>query len=210
MMRKIFESSGIARPVSRFFWSAFCVVGLATAVIGQDAPADADGAAEPEKAEEEEVELQIPQSVFVSEPRQKSPKEGLDPFFPKSTRRDPLPPEPTPEELAAKKAAEEAAAKKAAEAESAAPPPPSDPFDDLTLKAVIGGRRPLATISTGLKNYYFAPGEWRMVQVPNHAEGGVRLVRLECVSVDAKGVTLKIDNKDEVRPLKMPLKPIGN
>ncbi len=188
-------------------FSALCsmLMAIGTAAA-QDAPEGGEGESK-EKAAEEPAALVIPKSVFVVEPIQKKVKEGVDPFHPNSRRRDPG---PTPEEIAAEKARLAAEAAAAEAKKEAAPPPPSDPFDDLTLKAVIGGRRPLATISTSVKNYYFAPGEWRMVLVPNHIEGGQRQVRLECVSVTAKGVTLKIDNKDEVRPLKMPLKPIGN
>lgn len=191
------------RLIFRLFGMLCSVLLAAGAVVAQDAP---EGG-EKEKAAEAPAKLVIPRSVFVVEPIEKKVKEGIDPFHPNSRRRDPG---PTPEEIAAEKArlAAEAAAQEAVK--DSAPPPPSDPFDDLTLKAVIGGRRPLATISTSIKNYYFAPGEWRMVLVPNHVEGGQRLVRLECVSVTAKGVSLKIDNKDEVRPLKLPLKPIGN
>jgi len=188
-------------------FSALCFILMALApAVAQDAPEGSEAEGK-EKAAEEPAALVIPKSVFVVEPIQQKVKEGVDPFHPNSRRRDPG---PTPEEIAAEQARLAAEAEAAAAEKETAPPPPSDPFDDLTLKAVIGGRRPLATISTSVKNYYFAPGEWRMVLVPNHVEGGQRQVRLECVSVTAKGVTLKIDNKDEVRPLKLPLKPIGN
>ena len=192
-----------ARSIRRGVWLAVAAVAFSGAVVAQNAPSE-EAKPETEAAEEE---FKIPESVFLSEPRDKSPKEGVDPFFPASKRRDPIPKGPTPEELAEMERLKREQEEKEKET---APPPPPDPFDDLTLKAVIGGSRPMATIGTSVKNYYFAPGEWRMVLVPNHIEGGERMVRLECVSVSAKGVTLKIDNKDDVRPLKLPMKPIGN
>ncbi len=204
-MKPKFFTQSSARSIFGSIGFAAAVFALTGVVAAQDAP---DSDAKPEaEAEVEGGAFTIPESVFLSEPRDKSPKEGVDPFFPASKRRDPIPKGPTPEELAEmerlKKEQEE-------KEKSTAPPPPPDPFDDLTLRAVIGGSRPMATIGTSVKNYYFAPGEWRMVLVPNHIEGGQRMVRLECVSVSSKGVTLKIDNKDEVRPLKLPMKPIGN
>lgn len=188
------------------------VFGLCAAVVligvhgsvahGQQEAAETGGEAKADEGDAQE--FVVPQSVFVVEPRDKMPKEGIDPFFPKSKRRDPVPKGPTPEEIAAAKAAAAAAA-----AEKAKPPPPPDPFDDLTLKGVIGGRVPMATINTSVKNYYFGKGEWRMVQVPDHANGGVREIRLECVEVQSGKVILKVGDKPGTRELKLPPRP-GN
>ncbi len=189
------------KPVLQLLTVSACLaLGGLVAQVGA-----AEGEAKEAGAEEEKSgypELVVPQSVFLSEARDVMPKKGLDPFFPKSKRRDPAPKGPTPEELEAQRIKAEMEKKK-----EEAPPPPPDPFDDLTLKGVLGGRRPLATIHTTVKNYYFSPGEWRMVKVPDHTKGGEREVRLECVSVSAESVKLKIDNKPEVRVLELPRKP---
>jgi len=198
---KKFSFLELGRSISVWFVLA-ALFGAVSVASGQQEGADGGGDAAP--AADAEQELVVPKSVFVVEPRDKMPKEGIDPFFPKSKRRDPVPKGPTPEEIAAAKAAAAAAA--AAKKEEA-PPPPPDPFDDLTLKGVIGGRVPMATINTSVKNYYFGKGEWRMVQVPDHAQGGVREIRLECVEFQSGKVIVKVGDKPEKRELKLPPRP---
>lgn len=174
---------------------AFGVSLLASVAFAQE-PAPEAG-----KAEEDKSALPVldpPKSVFISEPKELENKKTLDPFFPKSVRRNPIPKGPTPEEL--KRIEEEKAAAAAAEAEKVLPP---DPFDDLELKGVIGGSRPMATISTRHKNYLFSPGEWRMVKVPNVKTGELREVHLECVSIEGQEVSIKLDSKPELRKLNL-------
>ena len=166
----------------------------------------------PEAAKPAEEKAGLPdfkrqKSVFVVEPREMENKITRDPFFPQSMRRNPIPKGPTE----AEKAAAAAAAKAKAEAEAAAAAAarkaiePPDPFNDLELKGVISGRRPMATIFTRHKNYLFSPGEWRMVKVPNVKNGELREIRLECVSITGDEVTVKLENKLELRTLSMPV-----
>jgi len=177
-----------------------CVCLLGVSAFSQEAP---------EVAKQVETKVGLPhferqKSVFVSEKQELEKKKTRDPFFPNSVRRDPIPTGPTKAEQAAAAAAAAAKAKAdaAAAAKTAAPP---DPFNDLERKGVIGGRRPMATIYTRHKNYLFSPGEWRMVKVPNVKNGELREIRLECVSIKGDEVTIKLENKPEVRTLSMPV-----
>jgi len=197
----------IQNPMIRACWRAIAasVCLLAFAAGAQDAP-PAAAAETPEAPKTALPTLVVPQSVFLSEDKEVENKTTVDPFFPKSVRRAPTPKGPTPEELAEierKKKEAEAAAAAAAEAKRLAELKP-DAFDDLELKGVIGGRRPMATIFTRHKNYLFAPGEWRMVKVPNVNTGELREVRLECVSIKGDVVTIKLEDKPEERILGMP------
>lgn len=183
---------------------AFAVCLLAFSGFAQEAAPEAAKTAEAESAL---PVLDPPKSVFVSEPRELENKKTLDPFFPKSVRRNPIPKGPTPEELKRieEEKAAEAARKKAEEAAAAVEVAlPPDPFDDLELKGVIGGSRPMATIYTRHKNYLFSPGEWKMVQVPNVKTGELRRVYLECVSIKGEEVTIKLEDKPELRTLNLP------
>lgn len=165
-------------------------------------------AAEAAKTEETKTALPVldpPKSVFVSEPREMENKKTRDPFFPKSVRRDPIPKGPTAAELAelAEIARREKEEQERRDAEIAAQVTlPPDPFDDLELKGVIGGSRPMATIFTRHKNYLFSPGEWRMVKVPNVKTGELREVHLECVSIEGKEVAIRLETKPELRTLR--------
>lgn len=146
---------------------------------------------ETEKAEDESEEVVIPTAIFVDDYKNK----GLDPFFPNSDRRLPEPPKPVVKAEEMKK-----------EEEPPPPPPPTDPYDDLVLKGVLGGRRPIATVSTTVKNYQVEPGEQRIVKVPDHINGGVKQVMMKVTKIDADSVMVIIGDTSEPRSLKMPAK----
>ena len=135
-----------------------CVCLLGVSAFSQEAP---------EVAKQAETKVGLPhferqKSVFVSEKQELEKKKTRDPFFPNSVRRDPIPTGPTKAEQAAAAAAAKAKADAAAAAKTAAPP---DPFNDLELKGVIGGRRPMATIYTRHKNYLFRSRKYDLVSL---------------------------------------------
>jgi len=156
------------------------------------AEGDAVAAADEKKETKEEEKREIPEAVFVDD----HTNGGVDPFFPKSTRRLPEPPPPKEDP---KPVVQETPKKEEP------PPPPPDPYMDLTLKGVLGGRRPIATISTTLKNYQMEVNEERVVRLPDH-EGGVQQMILKVIKIEDQAVIVKLGETNEQRRLKLPVR----
>ncbi|MHB8521741.1 MAG: hypothetical protein ACYDH9_13410 [Limisphaerales bacterium] len=109
------------------------------------------------------AQAEIPKSVFTDDLKQ-----GIDPFFPKSTRRQP---------------------KNAANPKSGVAAQPQDPLAEITLNGILGtSRRRIATIN----NRPFETGEVGEITLT----GGKR-IQIKCLQIDATSVEIAVEGQPE-------------
>jgi len=113
---------------------------------------------------------EVPKSVFIDDPRT-----TRDPFFPRSTRRQPITPDPTPIQ----------------EPGGISRPPPPPPVQ-LTLRAILLGQdKKLAQIN----NRNFAVGEEAEVVAGNQK------VKVRCLEIGESSVRVSVEGVTEPREL---------
>lgn len=154
-------------------WGApgLCLCGLLLAGCGGKPAATASQTNKPPaKASTTKVEtnaapaqLEIPKSVFIDDLKQ-----GIDPFFPKSTRRQP---------------------KATANSKPGVAAQPQDPLAEITLNGILGtGRRRIAAIN----NRPFEAGEVGEITLT----GGKR-IQIKCLRIDATSVEIAVDGQPD-------------
>lgn len=145
------------------------------------APMLAMAAVAPAKPEAKEPEP--PKSVFAM-----NPKNGKDPFFPKSERWNPPPPkpvEPTPTATATAVKPKE--------------PEPVNPYEFFDLKGFVGsGNGRVVTISSGSKNFIMMMGESKQAVTPKGT------FRFKVVGFTETGVIIHVDGQKKDGELNLP------